>query len=623
MAGEQINHDETQQAMADLARLRQFDGPASEFWLRYIEFSTRLLAASKGVLILKDEAAPEPQQLRKIGEWPSGTADRNVTVADFARSWGRIAVACSDSSPFFEPVGANGKSTRNFFIAARLEVSGGSQICIAAFCLLNFTEAAAREVLNRLLLVADVPVSYQVSNSVGQARGETQKFAAALDLTVLVNNEKRFLAATLALCNGLATRFHCDRVSIGWLERGYIRVRSISRTEKFDKNMSAVQALETAMEEAFDQDDEIIFPAPEDATFVSRDHESFSKDQKVDHLCSVPLRKEDEPIAVFTLERQASPFSEVEMQQLRLIADQTVFRLEDLKKQDRWFGARWASATREKLASLVGPEHTWAKILGLTIVVILMVAIFGKLTYRVEANFILRSDEVSFLTAPFDGYIDEALVRPGDLVAAGQPLLKLNTKDLLLEESAAVADLNRYRRESEKARAQSGLADMRIADALADQAQARLDLARYRLQQADIKAAFDGIVVEGDLEERIGAPVKQGDALFRLARIETLYVEAEVPEEDIHEILDKTTGEIAFVSRPNLKFPVNIVQVEPAAVARQSGNVFLVRCEINGEFQEWWRPGMSGLCKLDVGDRRIIWIVTHRTVDFLRLWLWW
>ena len=35
------------------------------------------------------------------------------------------------------------------------------------------------------------------------------------------------------------------------------------------------------------------------------------------------------------------------------------------------------------------------------------------------------------------------------------------------------------------------------------------------------------------------------------------------------------------------------------------------------------RPGMSGLCKLNVEKRTLLWILTHRTVDFLRLWLWW
>jgi hypothetical protein len=32
---------------------------------------------------------------------------------------------------------------------------------------------------------------------------------------------------------------------------------------------------------------------------------------------------------------------------------------------------------------------------------------------------------------------------------------------------------------------------------------------------------------------------------------------------------------------------------------------------------------MSGLVKLEAGKRTLFWILTHRTVDFLRLLLWW
>ena len=32
------------------------------------------------------------------------------------------------------------------------------------------------------------------------------------------------------------------------------------------------------------------------------------------------------------------------------------------------------------------------------------------------------------------------------------------------------------------------------------------------------------------------------------------------------------------------------------------------------------RPGMEGVGKVEVGDRRLIWIWTHRFVDWLRLW---
>ena len=146
---------------------------------------------------------------------------------------------------------------------------------------------------------------------------------------------------------------------------------------------------------------------------------------------------------------------------------------------------------------------------------------------------------------------------------------------------------------------------------------------RYRLTEATLKSPFDGVVVEGDLRERLAAPVKQGDALLKIARVENLYVEAEVNERDVHDILDKQRGEVAFVSQPKLSFPVRIVKLEPAAFPRTEGNVFLVRCEFQKGVEKWWRPGMSGLCKLNVGRRTLWWILTHRTVDFLRMKLWW
>ena len=119
------------------------------------------------------------------------------------------------------------------------------------------------------------------------------------------------------------------------------------------------------------------------------------------------------------------------------------------------------------------------------------------------------------------------------------------------------------------------------------------------------------------------APVKQGDALFKVARLDSLFVEAEINERDVHEILGRQTGEISFVSQPKLKFPVRIEKIEPAAFPKAEGNVFLVRCAFVDGPQPWWRPGMSGLCKLNVEKRTLVWIFTHRTVDFLRMLFWW
>jgi hypothetical protein len=32
---------------------------------------------------------------------------------------------------------------------------------------------------------------------------------------------------------------------------------------------------------------------------------------------------------------------------------------------------------------------------------------------------------------------------------------------------------------------------------------------------------------------------------------------------------------------------------------------------------------MSGVAKINVGQRSLLWVLTRRTVDFLRMFLWW
>ncbi len=450
-----------------------------------------------------------------------------------------------------------------------------------------------------------------------------EKFATVLDLMVPVNAEKRFIAALLALCNGVAARLGCDRTSVGWIEGGYVRLKAISRTEKFDRQMAAAQALEAVMEECADQDEEILWPMPDGAGVVARDHEKFAKEHNAGHLCTVPLRVDSKVVAVLACERQTSAFTVTEMQQIRLLCDQLTPRLGDLKRSDRWIGARAASGIREQAAKLLGPEHTWPKIFSILGVILVAALFLVRVNYRVEGTFILRSDAVSYLTAPFEGFIDKVAVRPGDYLVKGAEVVSLNRSDLLLEQSAAAAEITRYEREMEKARAGKLLAEMRISQALADESRAKFDLIAHRLENAVLRAPFDGVIVEGDLRERISSPVKQGEPLYKFARIEGLYVEAEVNERDVKHLAVNTQAEFAFVAQPRTTFKATVISIESAALAKKDGNVFVVRLKPEDSVEKWWRPGMTGLCKIETSKRSLWWIFTHRTVDFLRMKFWW
>jgi hypothetical protein len=610
-------HEEPARTANELFELRQFSGAPKEFWPRFLAAAARLASADMMVLLLGNPG--KTPRWVKIGEWTASSGPSRARTSLTAQLE-TIAERGLKENSFVQQCDA---ALGSFTIALRLKLARAEDEVILAAQVVDFTEAAAREAFLRLSLAADTPALYQLNQAARQARNDVEKFAAVLDLLAPVNDATRFLPAALAFCNGVATRFRCDRASLGWLEGGYIHLRAMSRTERFDRQMSAAQALEKAMEECLDQDEELLWPPSEESSAVLRDHDHFAREQSSGHLGSLPLRVEGKAVAVLSCERQTAAFSPVELQQLRLLCDQAARRLSELKQRDRWFGARWAAQAREYFAGWLGPEHTWSKVCALGTVLLLLALVLVRVEYRVGGNFILRSDEAEYLTAPFDGYIGKVFVRAGDHVQPGGSLLELDRSELRLEESAALADLTRYQRESEKARAAKSLAEMRIADALAQQAQARLDLVRFRLDTAVVKAACDGVVVEGDLRERIAAPVKQGDALFKVARLDTLYAEAEIPERDVKEILARGPGELAFVTQPKLKYPVSIQTIEPAAVTRKDGNVFLVRLNLDRRPEAWWRPGMTGLCKLSVEKRSLLWILTHRTVDFLRLKLWW
>lgn len=614
-----VTDSDLDHVIEELGQLRRFSGSPAEFWPAFLERAARLAQAKLGLLLAQGE---DGGAWRYLCLWP----EKSRGVIKAARLEAKIEEVAEASLLNRSAWAKDGKvpdiTGNGVVVGVRLGLEE-ERAGVAVFLLDDASGLSTEEATTRLKLVADTPGAYQLGRVLDQAKTDVGRFADGLDLMVLLNEQKRYLAAAMTFCNEAASRYRCDRVSLGWLEGNYVRLQAISHMERFEKKMDVVQDLEAAMEEAVDQDEEILWPRPENSTAVSRHHESFAKGQGSRSMVSLPIRLDDGPAGVLTCERSNEPFSEATIRGLRLLCDLVARRLGDLKEHDRWFGARMAAAMRRGLGRLLGVEHTFAKFAGLVVCGALAFLVFGKMPYRVEAPFILKTDDLVYLPAPFEGYIDEVRVEVGDLVKEGDVLLRFDTRELLLEEATAIANQNRFTREAEKARAQRAAAEMKIAEALADQAKARLDLVRYHLSHAGVRAPFTGVVVEGDLKELHGTPVKKGDVLFKLARIEKMYVELEVDERDVHEVAADGTGEISFMSRPDLEFPVRVERVDPVAVARDERNVFLIRGAISGDAAPWWRPGMSGVAKVNVGDRNLLWILTHRTVDFLRLYFWW
>jgi hypothetical protein len=65
----------------------------------------------------------------------------------------------------------------------------------------------------------------------------------------------------------------------------------------------------------------------------------------------------------------------------------------------------------------------------------------------------------------------------------------------------------------------------------------------------------------------------------------------------------------------------HVEQITPISTPQEGRNFFRVEARLQSSAQRV-RPGMEGVGKIEVGERKLIWIWTHSLVDWLRLSIW-
>jgi RND family efflux transporter MFP subunit len=244
--------------------------------------------------------------------------------------------------------------------------------------------------------------------------------------------------------------------------------------------------------------------------------------------------------------------------------------------------------------------------------------------YRVAADAVLEGGVQRAISVPVDGYVLSAAVRAGDLIAAGQEMARLDDRELLLERQRWAAELSQRALEYDQAQARGQRAEAQIVRAQMAQAEAQTQLLDEQLARMTLLAPFDGIVISGDLSQSIGKAVRRGEPLFELAPLDSYRVVLKVDETDIDELAVGQSGHLVIASMPDRRFALVVDNVTPVSVSEEGRNYFRVEASLT-EPTERLRPGMSGVGKVEVGERKLIWIWTHGLIDWarLKLWAWW
>ena len=453
------------------------------------------------------------------------------------------------------------------------------------------------------------------------AENRTQ-LKTVLELVALALEQDSFQHAATAVATQLAILLSCSRVSIGLMRGHHMTVRALSHSARHGVKTNLLRDISIAMEEAIDQDTALVWPGENQLNHAHRKLAERNNDAAV---CTLPLVNDGRHIGAITFERQDNiPFDKNTVEVYSHVAALIGPVLELKHRNDRWLIVQLAQAVCEKLKQLFGPRHVTLKLASLALAGALAGLWFATGEHRVTANASLEGSIQRAVVAPIDGYIMESGVRAGDIVQAGQLMGAFDDRDLGLEYQRLASEKARYAREYRSAMAEHDRAQVSIINARISEADAQLQLIEKQLERMQIQAPFTGVVVSGDLSQSLGSPVERGEVLFEVAPLDTWRLILEVDEHDMQSVAIGQQGRLKLAGLPDTTFGFSVSRITPVTEAADGGNYFRIEAEL-ADAPDILRPGMEGVGKIEIGERRLLWIWTHRMLDWFRLttWSWW
>lgn len=428
--------------------------------------------------------------------------------------------------------------------------------------------------------------------------------------------------AGLALSNLVAVEFAARRVSLALYRGSRLRLCAVSSTPWLDPKSDLVVQLEAVARECADHRRIVDVDGGSGASTLS----ALAAAQ---HCLPTALPLSGcaaRPAGVLIVERAPElPLSTYEQVQLEQVARWCGPALELQAEQDRWWTGRAARHARSLLTRLADRRRPslllglGAGLLALAFVLLVPVA------ENVTATAVVEGAREISVGAPFDGFVSRPLRRAGDVVRQGEALATLDDRQFRLDHERALAQQLQGERRyvdalSRRERAAAGMAQASVQEAAAEVA-----LAQYRLDHATLRADADAFVVTGDLSQQVGAPVRKGQVLFRLAPIDAYRVMLHVDERDLRLIQPGQEGDMVLASDTARTRRVKVLSIG-AASASGGTNGFLVEAAVqpgSGGLATL-RPGMEGVAKIEVTRAPLAQAWTRRARQWLEAaWFRW
>jgi multidrug resistance efflux pump len=463
--------------------------------------------------------------------------------------------------------------------------------------------------------------------------------AALLSCLRMALHASDWKAGSAEVVADIAHRLGCLRVSLGWVVAGQLRVVALSDGVVLEEG-AAIPELQQAMLESLHQHAVLVWPSQvRQATQITLSHQSLFKAQGLAGVVSVPMAHRGRAVGVLTCERSVvsdplrpnpgkrasrEAFSADELRWLEQLAEGMAPLMVLRQRLDRSMSERARSAALVFWYRLADPTERrlrWSLVAAASG---LAASLLWPLPYHVSATARLEGAVQRVMSAGQDGFLREVHVRAGDVVKAGQVLAELSDDELQNARRARLAEVTQQENAFAEAFAKGDRAQAASAQTKVSEAKAQLALVEQQLQRLRIVAPFDGVVIQGDLRQQLGAPVKRGETLLTLAPGLDWRVVLEVDESDVGELQSGQVAGLRLAAIPGQVISLVLDRVTPVAKPTADG----VRYEVEatptgaGAGLAGLRPGLQGVGQVQLPSRPLLTRWLDRAWRWVRLTTW-
>ena len=509
-------------------------------------------------------------------------------------------------------------SENHSIVASAVAISIDQFNMVLAGCFVDSNQSTTRH--QWILKLGTQAIEHWIKqNELQRSQTQTKFMGDALSLCSLMDRSSSKREAANYMVNhlrrllGMSQVVYCDGA-----KPEQSSILAVSEVEQFEPHSESSRVIQSAASQGIAADEPIIYsPTTTNANAVQTlALEAYCKANRFTScVCVATSDNEGNPTGSILVAGGNESFSETQLTQLQQFAAINGVHLDLVRRAN--LGTH--EMVTERIRSI--PSKNWFQI-GWKAAAAVALLMCIPIPYRIACDCEIQPVTRRFVSAPYTGPLEKAIVRPGEVVAKDQVLAYMDGQQLRLELTGIEAEYQAARRRHSSALAQGEVAQSQIARSEMRKLDTQMKSLKDQLSRLEIRSPYDGIVISGDLDKAQGATMEIGQTLFEVAPLDAMLAEVAIPESEIQYVRDTNSVAIKLNAFPYRTFYGEVNTVHPSAEVLNDEAVFVADVKLADD-DAVIRPGMKGTAKVKTSWSPIGWNLFHNAWESIRCWTIW